>query len=273
MSGLPPSAGDAAAETADVPCSALSLALDEPMAGTAPAEAFILVVEVCGSWGRDPAGDVPAPPGVRVQAVRRTTTRYVNPTPRAWLAGVAPGARFLEAFDDARAVEGRDLTSGPTGAGELEPEPLFLCCTHGTRDACCARLGVPLHRAVCRAAEDRTWHSSHLGGHRFAATMAVLPHGAWLGRVPAARGREVVELARDGRVPVDLLRGFAGRSPADQVVEIALRRRQGIDRVDEWVDAAGWSARRVPAGRPRPVSCGAGAKVEDPGTWELVPAG
>lgn len=258
-------------EGAAVPiCSALSLELDEAMTGTAPSEAAILVVEVCGPWGRDPAKDVDAPPGVRVQAVRRTLARYEADPRRAWLCGVAAdGSRFLEAFDDVRAVDGRVLTEGPTGAGVLEDEPLFLCCTHGTRDACCARLGVPLYRAVCEEVGDRAWHASHLGGHRFAATMAVLPHAVWLGRVPVERAPEVVALARAGRVPLDLLRGFAGRPPAEQVAEIAERRAGAVDAVAARVDVSGWEVSHVRTGRARPLSCGAGAKVEDPGRWDV----
>lgn len=269
MSETYPTEAAVEAGTAVPLCSALSLELDEPMTGTAPAEATILVVEVENPWDRDPAGTVTAPPGVRVQAVRSTLARYTPDPPRAWLCGIGPGGRFLEAFDDARAVAGRTLTDGPTGAGVLEDEPLFLCCTHSTRDACCARLGVPLHRAICEQVGERAWHCSHLGGHRFAATMAILPHAAWLGRVPVERAGEVVTLARDGRVPVDLLRGFAGRPPGEQAAEIAERQASGEDRAAAAVDLSGWIAELVPTGRPRPLSCGAGAKVEDPGRWEV----
>lgn len=274
-------------------CAALSARLGEDMGGTAPAERGFLIVERCRAWGRDPAGELgelgerAAAAGLRVQTVRRTTQRYEAEHPRAWIAGVAPGARFLEAFDDVAELAGVELSADrPTGRGRLEHDPLFLCCTHGTRDACCARLGVPTHKAFCQLDEERTWHASHLGGHRFAATMAVLPHGVWYGRVPPDRAGEIIAAARAGRLVIDLLRGVAGRPAAAQVAELALRRELACDGIDDlpglaveqpedhrWrVQLAGreievtWA----PTGAPRAFSCGTGAKVEDPGRYSVV---
>jgi hypothetical protein len=173
---------------------------------------------------------------------------------------------------------------GPTGRGTLQREPLLLCCTHSTRDPCCARRGIPLHRALSATGAE-TWHASHLGGHRFAATMAALPLGAWLGRVPAAAAGDVVALLRDGRLPLDHLRGRAGLPAAAQAAEAALRRRLGLDRVEDltfeafaqgvasFTDADGRrhavGVEWVPTGRERAVSCGPGAKTEDPGRFEV----
>lgn len=281
-----------------IDCAALSLELDEDMAGTAPTERGVLVVEVPGPWGREVltesslgedlgtriAAKAKAA-GLRVQGVRRQPRRYVPDPVHAWVAGLGPQSRFLEAFELASAADLLDLDLSPdrpTGVGSLEAEPLFLVCTHSTRDACCARRGLPLCREVARAAPGRTWHSSHLGGHRFAATMAVLPMGAWLGRVTPDRAEEVVGACRDGRVPVELLRGMAGHAPVVQAAEIELRRREGIDALDglriaghegDTVRIDGWelAMRHVPTGAPRPFSCGHGTlKEDDPGRWEAT---
>lgn len=287
-------------------CSALSLALDEELAGTAPAETGILVLEQTGPWGRDALAESPCPldaanalaeaakaAGLRVQVVRRATRRYTMDRRRAWLACVRSEARFLEAHvvDDPRELLDLDLAGvaagRPTGRGTLEREPLYLACTHSTRDPCCARLGLPLARELSRhAPRGRVWHSAHLGGHRFAATMAVLPHGLWLGRVPATAAAEVVAAIAAGRMPVDLLRGRAGLQPAAQAAEIALRREEGIDGVDALcvdrvtdglveLSAPGggrWAleVRHEPTGRVRPLSCGRAAKQEDPGHFVVT---
>ena len=282
-----------------LPCSERSEALGEDMAGTAPEERAVLVVEQPGPWGRDAVSESGLRPiadalsahakaaGVRIQVVRRVTRRYVVARPSAWLAGFEPGGRFLERFDCADLRDLLELPLGPrpTGAGTLQDKPLLLCCTHSTRDSCCARRGLPLQRALMGAGAE-TWHASHLGGHRFAATMAALPLGLWLGRVPVEAAGEVVGLLRAGRMPLEHLRGRAGLPAAVQAAEVAVRRHAGLDHIDDLAvrafggervtfaarDGRAFAAdvRCVPTGHVRAVSCGADAKREDPKRFEVV---
>jgi hypothetical protein len=249
-------------------CSEQSLALGEELVGTAPEEERVLVVERSGPWGRDATERVPpelleraAELGARVQVVRRRTARYECERPQVWLAHV--GGR-LERLD-----------------GEPVAEPLVLVCTHSTRDPCCARNGLPLHRALARF---EPWHSSHLGGHRFAGTLAVLPAGVWLGRVPPDRAEALVGEVLDGRLPLEHLRGVAGRPAAVQAAELHARRVLGETRIDAVqgrldggrvrlrtprgeIDA---TARWEPTGTVRPLSCGPASKTEDPGRWVIA---
>jgi len=282
-----------------LPCAERSEALGEDAAGTAPEERAVLVVEQPGPWGRDAVSESGLRPvaqelsaraaaaGVRIQVVRRITRRYAGERRSVWLAGVAPGARFLERFEvgDPREMLELPLGTAPTGAGTAQDEPLLLCCTHSTRDPCCARRGLPLHRAL-GAAGGEPWHASHLGGHRFAATMAALPLGVWLGRVPVEAAADIVAGLREGRLPLAHLRGLAGRPAAVQAAEIAVRRHAGLDHVDDLAVAehmddrvvlAARDGRRfaatvrlVPTGHVRAVSCGPDAKREDPGRFEVV---
>ena len=291
------------------PCSALSESLSEDLGATAPSERGYLIVEQPGPWGRDALAESALPTeisgalaarakeaGVRVQVVRRGQGRYAMPLRLAWTCCVTPGRRFLErlTLDDPAELLDLDLSGvadgRPTGVGRLERDPLFLVCTHGTRDPCCAKRGLPLARAVYGAARARTWQTSHLGGHRFAATMACLPLGAWLGRVPAASAGHVVAACREHRLSLEHLRGRAGLPASAQAAEIALRRAEHLSGADDVatehlhrddqtdthhisLSAHGrrWeaTARCVPTGETRPLSCGAGAKVEDPGRWEV----
>jgi hypothetical protein len=287
---------------AALPCSERAEALGEDMAGTAPEERTVLVIEQSGPWGRDAVSESGLRPiadalaahakaaGTRIQVVRRSTRRYAVGRPAAWLAGLQPGRRFLERLDvgDPRELLELDLGAGPTGAGTLQDGPLLLSCTHSTRDPCCARRGLPLHRALCETGAD-TWHASHLGGHRFAATMAALPLGAWLGRVPTEEAADIVALLRAGRLPLAYLRGRAGEPAAVQAAEVAVRRHAGIDRVDDLaVEAVDGEqvrflahdgrrfevdVRAVPTGHVRAVSCGPDAKREDPGGFDVTLVG
>jgi hypothetical protein len=290
-----------------IDCAALSLELDEDMAGTAPTERGVLVLEVPGPWGRDVLTEsrlgadlgkqIAAKAkraGLRVQGVRRQHRRYEEPRPHAWIAGLIPGSRFLEAFRLDSPADLLDLDvrpDRPTGHGTTGDDPLYLVCTHSTRDACCARRGLPLAREVFSAAPGLAWHASHLGGHRFAPTMACLPLGAWLGRVAPEEAAEVVALCGNGRLPLAHMRGMAGNPPVAQAAELALRsefaldyagdvRHVEVEREIVTLDAHSgrWEVemRYAPTGRARPFSCGHEAKEEDPGRWtavRLTPAG
>jgi hypothetical protein len=275
-----------------LPCSDLALELGEPLAGTAPAERGVLVLEQSGPWGRDAVSESGLRPraaeleahakasGLRIQVVRKATRRYAAENPAAWLAGFVPGARFLERLPLDAVLDLPLSPEAPTGAGVLEDDLLLLSCTHSTRDPCCARRGLPLHRALTGTGA-RTWHASHLGGHRFSATMAALPLGVWLGRVPPEEAGDVVARLRDGRLPLPYLRGVAGLPPAAQAADAAIREALGLDRLDdlrwtgdldfETADGRSVSAqvRHVPTGIERPVSCGPDAKREDPGRYDV----
>ena len=119
-----------------------------------------------------PANDPPA--GVRVFLARSG--------PRPWLRRLdLPGLDALAGLDLAAALS-RDT---PPDLGEPAARPMVLVCTHGKRDACCAREGVPLAQALGADPDVDTWQSSHLGGHRLAATGLFLPEGWMFGRAHA----------------------------------------------------------------------------------------
>jgi hypothetical protein len=146
-------------------------------------------------------------------------------------------------------------------------------CTHGRRDACCSRLGIPVYHALqAIAGPDLVWQCSHTGGHRFAANVIGLPLGVMLGRVEPHEAPEVVTLLRDGRVPLARYRGRSLYDAPEQAAEVAVRLARGIDRVDDlravrgdeaWIEFETADGTRTEAWvteRPGPVipkSCGA----------------
>ena len=222
--------------TAPPPCSELSLAAGESLAGTATQAADWLLVEVRGAWGRDAINDSGIPGAVRsalsgfpgrVVLIRRPDRRRGSVVIRAEVREGGGTALQMD-LDSLEQLGADDLPSGREIAG-----PLFLVCMHGRRDACCARLGAPLYEALGRlVTPERLWQASHLGGHRFAPNVVVLPQGVQLGRIPPDRAREVVDAMTVGRIPLDLYRGRTIYSARVQAAEIAVRAATGCDEVD-----------------------------------------
>ncbi len=218
-------------------CSGSSLAAGEPLAGTATEGTRWLVVEVRGAWGRAAVADSGLLEPVRarletfpgkVLLVRRPDRRQgvtlITATVRE--AGGAAARRELGSLDE--------LPGAMLGGGDPIEGPIVLVCTHGRRDACCARLGLPLFDTLApHLPPERLWQSSHLGGHRFAPNVLVLPYGVQLGRIPLERAAEVARLLEEGRIPLDLYRGRTIFAPAVQAAEIAVRAVTGRDRVGD----------------------------------------
>jgi hypothetical protein len=151
----------------------------------------------------------------------------------------------------------------------------FLVCTNGRRDECCSLRGAP----VLRALGDRAVACTHLGGHRFAANVLVLPDNLVFGRLDRASAVALAESLEAGELPLEHLRGRCSLSAEQQAAEILLRRELGLRGLDD-ADHVGGTRFATPDGvlevrvdgeqlPPRRVSCG-DVKEESPIRWRLV---
>jgi hypothetical protein len=216
------------------------------MLGTAFVQARVLLVEQPGAWGAmglreshfDPAiaQELEARAGltdVRVQAIRRPG-RTAPATRRRWaLADSSDGSEVLRWGTYEADAELLDLPlDGSVGAADTEP--LYLVCAHSRRDPCCALRGRPVAAAIQAIRPGRVWECSHLGGHRFAANVLVLPGGLLYGRVLPIAVTEFVAAADAGEVIGALLRGRLGMAPVAQAAlgfayeELAIRERTAL---------------------------------------------
>ena len=114
----------------------------------------------------------------------------------------------------------------------LMGEPLFLICTNGRRDPCCAKWGLPLYNALEKVPGISVWQTSHVGGHRFAGNMICLPHGIYYGRVSPDNATTIVEHYQAGLIDLDRYRGRASLSSIAQVGEYFLRQQTADLQVD-----------------------------------------
>lgn len=110
-------------------------------------------------------------------------------------------------------------------------ERLFLVCTNGKRDRCCAKFGRPLYEALARQAAQQdnaaVWQCTHIGGHRYAPTLVVLPLGCFYGFVPPTASAELLASAAAERVWLSHFRGRACYTPIVQAADYFLRQATG----------------------------------------------
>lgn len=209
----------------DFRCSFASVEDDEPIIGTAPTDTEILLVECPGPWGRDAVADNRLPDVVRDHLGSLALKVFLL---RRYDGSAGPGTRvFLaRATDDGYDVRGavldrpEDLIDLDLPAVPAYDGPLWLVCTNGKRDRCCAELGRPIAGLLSQEWPEGTWETTHLGGHRFSGTLLALPSGITLGRLDTSNALAACEAVERGEMPADLVRGRAGRSGVEQVREL-----------------------------------------------------
>lgn len=112
-----------------------------------------------------------------------------------------------------------------------EDDPLYVVCTNGKRDVCCSKWGMEVYNALVPLAGNQVWQSSHIGGHRLAATMYCFPHAICYGYLGAEDAPAIVESYSQERILVEKLRGRAIYSKPIQAAEYFLRRELGEDQI------------------------------------------
>lgn len=232
-------------------CSMRSREVGEPIAGSAVASTAVwIVLEHRASWGAKAVADSKLPEavkerlmawereivGARVQLARRHGR---NDGPLRFWVGVSDlGASHLveHTLDSVEALLQLDVPAQVAALRRGEPiegaraaaEPLVLVCTNGRRDVCCAKLGVPVAQALRGQAGVEVWQTTHLGGHRFAATLLCLPEGLCYGRIEPDHAPALTEAIRARRVfQLDRLRGRTALTEAEQAAETLWRAHTG----------------------------------------------
>ena len=221
-------------------CAETSLAHGEPLGATASRVHTWILLEYRGLWAHDAvdgstlSGELKAflraerrrLPHARIVFVRSNARRgrdgllaFVART-----AGAGGGLRRLE-LDRHDDLIGLDLAT----AGSPVAHPLFLVCTHGKHDRCCAKYGRPLYDAVReQVEEDWVWQSTHVGGDRFAGNLVALPDGVYYGRVEPSDAWPVIEASLAGRVHLPRYRGRSSHGFAAQAAELGVRQETGL---------------------------------------------
>jgi len=235
----------------DYCCSVFSSQHGEPMFATASRADVWLLLEYNGAWGQKAFKESLIPGNVK-----SFFSVFLGSTPNSKLLLIKsrpglldPGISFfvgkadeneqalyefkLDGYEDLMRLNLQAILAGNASyKANRRDEPLFLVCTNGRRDACCARSGLPVYMAMFEAAGSQAWQSTHVGGHRFAGNSVCLPHGIYYGRLSPADAAGIVESYRQGEMTLEHLRGRACYPPAVQAGEYFLRRQSGIVGLD-----------------------------------------
>lgn len=226
-------------------CSDIARENDEPLGATASRIDHWLLVEYRGLWSADAlAGSGLSDqvkrrlrelraqrPRTRVLLIRRPDRRR-HPTLAVYAAtslegGEGLGRLEIEEHEDLRRLD-------PWEAVTSTQELLFLACTHGKHDPCCARRGRPLFEALSEQLDsDSVWQCTHIGGDRFAGNLLCLPQGVYYGRVERDDVPSVVDEHLQGRISLGHYRGRSCWPFAVQAAERRIRAEEGLTGLDD----------------------------------------
>jgi hypothetical protein len=216
--------------------------MESSVASAPEASRAWLLIEHPGPWPHEPTEAVLPPPlaalvsaadalGVRVQMIRRPGRGRIGSARSiyaGWTQGTQPWLRHAEWTeadpgglpDPVAALDLEKLAAGSAPEfGSVVGEPVFLVCTHAQRSACCARWGGPLAQALAARYPGQVFQTTHVGGHRFAANLVILPHGLYYGPVGLDGAVAAIGAYQRGMVSPIGYRGRAGQPKAIQEAE------------------------------------------------------
>ncbi len=228
-------------------CADAALARGEPIAASAGRYRRYLLLEVPGPWGAAAlderhvgarvAGSLAraaADANANVLLIRRpgrqrpaaASAESAGSAPRAWaIADTAPEAERVlwGSWDTPDDLLRLDLAAPlPVTAAASGPQRVALICTNGKRDQCCAIRGRPVAEALAAVPGWDSWESTHLGGHRFAATIMLLPTGDMFGWLDQPTAVAAVERFDAGQFLLSHYRGRSGQPlPAQAALHAA----------------------------------------------------
>jgi hypothetical protein len=225
---------------------AAQLAVDPLEASAPPADQWLLV-EHHGPWGRRALADTRlerVAAGAMQRWLRAGARRVALIRPpsgpdrglirRRWyLVDSRLGVESIRHGLLSNLRQLADVLADPH-AGEPTNQPIYLVCSHGKHDTCCALRGRPVAAALAHTWPHRTWECTHVGGDRFAGNLVVLPHGLYYGRLTSAAAVEVASRYNAGLLEPRLLRGRSSLPAPVQAAQHHARLALGDRRVEAY---------------------------------------
>jgi len=236
-------------------CAEESRAAEETLAGTfKPADTFFLIqtsLPEYGGWGGEIVKKAAASggfapylqhlmktPRAKILFIRRPASQGKN----FYIAVTNQGQpriyhRILTDYDEILTLEidslGEDRPPRINDCDMHDEGELYTVCTNGRHDPCCAARGTPFYQALIEyAGEDKVWQTTHIGGHRMAATMIAFPQGIVYGHLDPLDAEAVLSNHRAGYLMTHKYRGrgcYAGHA-LDEAAHLAAGAAEAVIR-------------------------------------------
>ena len=233
-------------------CSIRSRKASEEAFGTASTGDAWLLLEYARPWGAKAFRESTIPKGVKVylsgllKSVPRSRVLLIKQTRKVKgplslfvvRSGESSSSILKYEFSEYEQLLDLDLVSAlaggsPSGTTPWE-KPLFLVCTHGKRDKCCAKFGIPIYKTMqTQVGESSVWQCSHVGGDRFAANVICFPDGIFYGHVTEETAKLIVKEYDERRIVLTNFRGRSCYSFPVQAAEFFARRETGFRRIGD----------------------------------------
>ena len=234
-------------------CSTLSLQAGEDLFATATRTDVYLLLEYNDPWGAKAFEESELPESIKAHLsaaleslpyakilLIRSRPGIREPGTSFFIARVTENDPILYAFQledyqDLLSLDPLEVLSGSQAyASYRAKEPLFLVCTNGRRDACCAKLGLPVYAEMSKTGADSVWQCTHLGGHRFAGNLLCFPHGILYGRMRPGDAGRILKTYRRGEIELEHYRGRACYEESVQAADYYLRRETNCLGLDDF---------------------------------------
>jgi hypothetical protein len=250
-------------------CSDISLQRQEPLLGTAPRVDTWFLLSYHGPMKFKAFEESNLSPAVRehlstaLESISNSRLLLIKPRLPASNGGllffvingreVDPFYRSFELnrYEDLLELDlHRMMVDEGAHAEKIDREPIYLVCTNGNRDPCCAQFGLRILEDLDQSVQNQVWQSSHVGGHRFAANVLVFPQGIYYGRIKQVDVPLLHEAVDVGQVLLENYRGRSCHAPRVQAAESFLRQNTENNNFDAFrmldktmLDEAIWSVR------------------------------
>jgi hypothetical protein len=231
-------------------CSQLSRKIGEPIFATASRHDVWFLLEYKHYWYPQvlPQSDLPSPVKIWLSSNLRATPRsrllFIKQTSRhrselTFYLAISHELKPvlyefpLEKYEDLLDIDIATALKGdePSYDKYISEQPLFLVCTHGKHDKCCAKNGQPIYRELAKRGGEVVWQCSHVGGDRFAANLICLPHGLYYGRVEKDDLPLLLKEFQHEKIYFDKFRGRSCYNMLVQAADHFLRSQTGIGEI------------------------------------------
>lgn len=227
-------------------CSQASRLAGEACFGTSVNADIWLLIEVPEAWGPKAVAQSSMPQSVKQhlaslsQISKRIRIQLIKQEPREkWPHQVFIGftneiAQRVINFKINSYEELLKLNAVSLIEGRLDLEyheihlPLYIVCTHGRHDKCCAKFGYATYKYMHSIAPGNVWQTSHMGGDRFASNVMSFPTGVYYGHVDESAANGIIEAESSHEIYLENYRGRTCYGKYAQVAEYFIRRESGI---------------------------------------------